>query len=203
MLMEDVEVESRHQRITQRVLLIEKAGLATRCGVVPGTPLIDGEADLLLWVPLVHGGAVLTDEVLHRERMRQRRDPLLLAETRRGSLVGPFLARDRVVVEADRTHVLMNSGDQRLGPRAVGVMAAAGDEGRTRAARRLEEGGVLPVEIGVTLGGHVAAASPGLVADREVGDFPGLGMTVAGPLGRERRGAVGGHVLEPLGHLCG
>ena len=54
MALEDVEGQRRHFRIAQRVLLIEKAGMAARLLVVPGAPFIHIQSDLLVGVIFVH-----------------------------------------------------------------------------------------------------------------------------------------------------
>ena len=51
----------------------------------------------------------------------------------------------------------------------------------------------------VVVGRHVAAAVPALVADAEIGDLVGRGMTVGGALLRQRRRLRGRQVLQPLG----
>jgi hypothetical protein len=69
------------------------------------------------------------------------------------------------------------------------------------AFRRFQERDVVAIEIGVVLRTHVAAASPGLVADGEVLDLPRLVTAVLAPHLRERRVRVRGHVFEPVRHL--
>ena len=78
---------------------------------------------------------------------------------------------------------------------------AAGNDLHTLAARRLHIGGVLAEQVGVVLGPHVAAATPGLVADAEEVHVPGLVTAVLAPLVGQRRNGARGHVLHPVGHL--
>jgi hypothetical protein len=59
--MEDLEGQRSDQRVAQRVLLVEEAGVATRLGVVPGAPLVDEESDALLGVVTVHDRRVAGD----------------------------------------------------------------------------------------------------------------------------------------------
>jgi hypothetical protein len=47
-LVEDVEVERGDERVAQRVLLVQEAGLGALLDVVPRAPLVDDQADRLV-----------------------------------------------------------------------------------------------------------------------------------------------------------
>jgi len=97
--MEDVEIDRSHDRIAQRVLLIEEAWFAPRLGIVPRAPFVDRKADLLLGIVLVHHRGILRDQVVHAQRALECRNPLVLGEARGWTLVIPASAWDGVVVK--------------------------------------------------------------------------------------------------------
>src|ERR1039457_6372344 len=53
MLDEDVDVERRHQRVAQRVLLEQEAGIGAWLNVPPRAPLVQGQPHALAWIVLV------------------------------------------------------------------------------------------------------------------------------------------------------
>ena len=200
--MENIEVQGRDERIAQAVLLEQKARVGTRLDVVPGAPLIDVQARLFRRVILVDGGEIVLDQGVDMHGTAQGRDPLIFAKARGRAFLFPHARRHRVVVEADGVHhVRLDFAAQGVGPADVLVIAAAGDEFRPRAFRRLHEGVVVLVQIGVVLRAHIAAATPGFVADAKVVDLVRLGAAIlAAQLGQGRL-AVRGHVFEPFGHF--
>src|ERR1017187_9847246 len=56
MLDEDVDVERRHQRVAQRVLLEQEARIGAWLNVPPRAPLVQGQPDALAWIVLVNEG---------------------------------------------------------------------------------------------------------------------------------------------------
>jgi hypothetical protein len=81
MVVEHVEIERRHQCVTQAVLLPEESRFAARLRVVPGAPLVDVERNLARRVVLVENLDVLRDEPVDPQGLRQRRDPFRLGES--------------------------------------------------------------------------------------------------------------------------
>jgi hypothetical protein len=101
----------------------------------------------------------------------------------------------------DRIHVALHVGRQNLRPFSALVMTTARHDFRPVAARRLHVGGELPIQIGVIVRRHVAAATPGLVANAEVVNFPRLVAAILATFVGERRDRIGGHVLHPVRHF--
>ena len=54
------KLSAGHQRVAQRVLLVEEAGLGAGLDVVPGAPLVHDQADPFLGIGLVHDRRVLS-----------------------------------------------------------------------------------------------------------------------------------------------
>jgi hypothetical protein len=103
MTVEDVEVQGGDERVAQRVLLIEEGGPGAGLRVVPRTPLVDHQADLLaaartrpgrgrpLALGLAHDLVVLRDQLVHEQGALQRREPRVLTEAGRRALLPPQL----------------------------------------------------------------------------------------------------------------
>jgi len=200
--MENIEVQGGDERIAQAVLLEQEARVGARLHVVPGAPFIDVQARLFRGIVLVDGGEIVLDQAIDAQGAAQGGNPLVFAKARGGALLFPHARRHRVVVETDGVHhVRLDFAAQGIGPADVVVIAAAGDEFRPRAFRRLHEGVVVLVQVRVVLRAHIAAAAPGFVADAKVIDFIRLGAAIlAAQLGQGRL-AVRGHVFQPFGHF--
>ncbi len=98
MFVEDVEVDGRHDRIAQRVLLVECAHIASGFRVVPRAPLVHHQPDALLRIVLVHDRAVLLDQLVNAQCAGERRMPFLFAELCRGTFLSPVAGGQCVVV---------------------------------------------------------------------------------------------------------
>src|SRR5204862_2126959 len=61
MAREDVQIERGDERVALAVLLFEKALGAARSRRQPRAPLVHHQRNLLLWVVLIHDGAVFAD----------------------------------------------------------------------------------------------------------------------------------------------
>src|SRR5207247_3865365 len=90
---------------------------------------------------------------------------------------------------------------QRLGPGQVVVGGAGGDPVELVVAVVAAEGGVATRHIGVRLGAHVPAATPGFVADAPARHLPRLVAAVRPAQPDHGAVAVAGQVLDPLAHL--
>nr|GEU28270.1 hypothetical protein [Tanacetum cinerariifolium] len=201
MVMEDVEVERRHHRVAQRVLLVQEACIGALLHVVPGAPFVDQEAQFFLGVVAVQDFDVLFDHAVDPEGVRQRGEPFVFLEASRGALHFPFAGRDGVVVEADAVGLLFRFAADGVHPAGVVVVAAAGDDLRAQVLGRAQEGLHVLVQVRVVARRHVAAAAPGLVTDGEKVHLERLVAAILAAQFRQRRLAVGRHVLHPLRHL--
>src|SRR3546814_5212326 len=77
----------------------------------------------------------------------------------------------------------------------VDIRARADADDRPAFRTALDEGRVAAMLVGGVLGGHVAAAAPGFVADAEIFEVgPRLVAAVGATFLRERRLAVGGQI---------
>ncbi len=198
-VVKDVEIDCRHQGVTQAVLLIEEAPFGPRLDVVPVAPLIHDQGDLFFRIEAIHDAAVLVDGLLHLEGGAELFEPLLLAKVGCGALLVPVAARDGVVMHGEP---LQKAGidvfQQGGGPGGVAAVGSAGDAHAPGVVVIAAEGGVVVVEPGIVFGIHVAAAAPDLVADTPVFYCPGSGAAVAGAQLGHRAGAFGVDVLHPI-----
>ena len=51
-VVEQIQVDRRHDGIADGVLLIKKTRIGARLDIIPGSPLIDDQADFFLWVKI-------------------------------------------------------------------------------------------------------------------------------------------------------
>src|SRR5664279_4431937 len=105
MLDEDVDVERRHQRVAQRVLLEQEAGIGAWLNVPPRAPLVQGQPDALAWIVLVHDGGMLGNDVVDADGGRQRLGVFGLVERGRRAFPLPVV-RDGVVA-VSYTHLTL------------------------------------------------------------------------------------------------
>ena len=204
--MKDVEVGRRHNRVTQRVLLYEKARIGARFGLVPGSPFVDIQTHLLVRraaePPLFevrHDGVLILDEAVHLECVCQCVDPSGFVKACSRVLVFPARSQDCVVVKRDRIHSAARVLHQFSGEVCLVVVAAGCQQFRHCAGPRLHEGGVLVVNVRVVLRSHVSAAPPGLVANSVYRDLPRQFAAVGLALLYQRGVPIAGHVFKPLG----
>jgi len=200
-LVEDVEVERGHDGVTHRALLVQVARVRTRLHVEPGAPLVEQQPDLAGRIQLVHDLDVLLEHGLDLDGLGEGPPVLLVGEFGRGALAaGPALAG--IVVQGDARHALaFQVLHQDAGPVVVVVGGAAGDLVQAVVALVAQVGAVAAEEVAVVLRRHVAAAAPGLVADAEVFDLPGLLPAVGATQVGHRGLGVGSHVFHPFRHL--
>ena len=198
-----------HQRVAQRVLLVQETGVGARLHVPPGAPLVHDETDLALRVPAVHDRLVARHQLLDAGRVAQREVPLLLVEAGGRALRRPAPGHC-VVVQRDglerpgagvRRRQVVEGTHQRLGPVVVVAVRARGDPVHRVVAVVADVGGVLAGQRGELLDAQVAAAAPRLVAQSPERDPPRLVAPVLPPQGGHRGAVAAGQVLDPLGHL--
>src|SRR5450631_2635851 len=99
MTVEYIQVDGGDHGIAERILLKEKAGFAAGFGIVPGAPFIDREGKLVAGIMKLEDRHIVTDKIFLDQGMRQRRNPLILPEADRRTLVLPILLGQRVVVK--------------------------------------------------------------------------------------------------------
>ena len=199
---ENVERDRSDERVTQRVLLVQEAGVGSGLDVVPHPPFADDERDALARIVLVHDRRVTRDQLLHSEGSFHGEEPLLLAELGRGALVRPG-ADDGVVMQIETVDHPAGLTHHHLGPVVIVGVGPGRDAERTRrVVERTQELRESAILIGVELRAHRATASPALVADAEAAHVVRRSVTVHLPLVRDRAAAGVIHVLPPLGHLA-
>ena len=121
-LVEDVEHERGHHGIAHAVLLVEVAGYGAGLLVPPCAPFVNHQRDLLLWVGLVHDGAMLAHHIVHVEALVECEIVLLGSEDGGLAFVIPVL--HRVVVHGNGVHLLANALHERACPVVVVVRGA-------------------------------------------------------------------------------
>ena len=92
-LVENIQVNGGHQRVAERVLLVEKARVRTGFYLIPGTPFVHNQPNFALRVVFVHHRAVAGEQFVHLECIAQHWEPLILAKTGGGQLVLPRAPR--------------------------------------------------------------------------------------------------------------
>jgi len=80
MPVEDVEVDSRHEGVAQRVLLVQESGVCPGFDVVPGAPFVHDQADALFRIVFIHDGGVFCYQFIHLQRAAERFVPFGLGE---------------------------------------------------------------------------------------------------------------------------
>ncbi|PAV70870.1 hypothetical protein WR25_24232 [Diploscapter pachys] len=168
---EDIEVQARHHRIAQAVLLVEEPRMRSRFLIVPGAPFVDQQRDLLLGVVFVHDARMLLEQFVHLQRLGYRHRPLVFAEAGRRALMLPA-AGDGVIMDADALDHGARLAHHDVGPVIVGRIRAARDLHDRHAFGRLDESRELARLVGGIVGQHVAAATPQFVADAEHRQLP-------------------------------
>ena len=83
MPVEDIQRGRSHQRVAERVLLVEEARVRPLHDRVPGAPLVDDQADLAIRIVGVHRRALLDDQVLHPQPFVDQFIPLIDSVLRR------------------------------------------------------------------------------------------------------------------------
>ena len=104
MLIEYVEVDAGDERISDRILLIEEAGVGSFFNVIPSTPFVDHETDPAVRVISVHDRRVLLNELFHIKCLGKSHVPLFVIEACGTSLMIPVV-RNGVVMERKAVHV--------------------------------------------------------------------------------------------------
>src|ERR1043165_5382105 len=115
------------------------------------------------------------------ERALQSIVPLRFAKLCGRTLLIPVARRQRVVVKREALHLPTCEIHERLSPVEVGGCAAARKLLHGVARIALDECAVASEQICVVLGAHAPAASPRLIADRQVINLPGLLVPVLPP----------------------
>ena len=198
--MENVEVKGGNDGITHCILLIEMARVGAWFNLVPGSPLVEEKAHGVLRVNLIHDVDMLLEHFLDLDGLGEDVVVILVAEVQGRTLAVPV--DYGIVVEGESCHTL--AGEllhQHLGPVVVIVGSAARDLVEAVAAEVAKIGAIAPEKVGIVFRSHVSAAAPGLVAYAEVLHVPRLLTAVRAAQVSHRALGVGGHILNPVGHL--
>ena len=202
MVVEDVQVDRRHQGVPHRVLLVEEPGVGSRLDIVPGAPLVDAQTDGPALGKAADNAAVVFHQFLHPQRLVQRGVVGVAVKVGGAALVLPVRAGDGVVVQADGVDTLAGALHHGAGPVVVVHIGARGDlVGHKAGIVGAQIGRILAAEVGVVFGAHRAAAAPGLVADAPVPHTEGRFAAVAATQVRHRRDAGHIAVFHPVGEL--
>ena len=105
-LVENIEVDTGNKRISDCVLLIEESRICAWLAVIPGAPFIYNNANLVLFIILIHDCLMLADKSLHEKSLAKCSIPLFLGEIRSTSLVLPS-ARMCIVMKGYSIHETM------------------------------------------------------------------------------------------------
>ncbi|MMZ63911.1 hypothetical protein D1872_261990 [compost metagenome] len=98
-IVEQVQVNSRHKRIPHRVLLVQETRVGSRLHVVPRPPLIDDQRNLVLRIVFVHNLRMLHDQFFHMKRAFQSAEPGCFVKSGRFPFILPVPCRERVIVQ--------------------------------------------------------------------------------------------------------
>ena len=80
MAVEYIQRECCNEGIAHTVLLIEVALDSARLLIPPGSPFVNEEGYLLLWISLVHDSLVLLDDIFYAERLAHGPVVILIVE---------------------------------------------------------------------------------------------------------------------------
>ena len=215
--LENIQREPCDYRITQCVLLIEIRRLLRVLGP-PGTPFAEGQRDSLLRIVLVEDCGVALNHLVGARGAQHRIRPLARAESERRTLLSPVVAGERVEVnrhhvdlrltadvrELGRVHERSSVSVQRLVEECLAPIVIVGVcvGGNQLTSRRTQRAHIHAIDIGVVTGGHVAAATPGFVADADERHFVRLAAPIGSALGTECRFGRLGHVLQPIARFA-
>src|SRR5690606_8830876 len=135
-------------------------------------PLIHVETYALFRIILIHHRFVVTNELVHPQRLGEGRHPLGLREFNGCAFGFPFTGRQGIEMEADsiklQRPVSFDTGRQMLSPFGIFRVATSGNKVGSIVVWWLQEGGVVLVQVRVVRWTYVAAATPGLVTDCEI-----------------------------------
>ena len=81
MLIENVQIDSRYQRVSQRVLLIEESRIGSFFTQMPHAPFIHKETDPAFGIILIHDLTMARDERVHVLCFPHRIIPFLFRES--------------------------------------------------------------------------------------------------------------------------
>ena len=81
-----LKLSAGDQRVAQRVLLVEEAGIGAGFDVVPGAPFVDDQADRFCGSYLSMIAECLRDELVHLQRVAERGEPVVFVEAGGGAL---------------------------------------------------------------------------------------------------------------------
>ena len=198
-LLENVQREGRHNGIPHGVLLEQVAGVVSRLHVEPGSPLVQQQGYPALGIVGVHDGLVVAEHLVNLYGFGQGVVVFLGRKVRGRSLAArPTLAG--IVVQRQAVHLGGGVLHHGAGPVIVVVGGAAGHLEQAVVAVIAGIQGITLVNVGIILGGHVAAAAPRFIAHAQILYFPGLFPAVLGAeLGHGT--VLGRHVFHPLGQL--
>ena len=98
-VVEDIQVDGRHQRIAHGVLLVKEAGVRARFHIVPGAPFIHGQAHFAVALILLDNAGVVLHQLFHLQGLVQGGIVFLIGKVCGRALVLPILMGQGIVMQ--------------------------------------------------------------------------------------------------------
>ena len=98
-VVEDIQVDGRHQRIAHGVLLVKEAGVRVRFHIVPGAPFIHGQAHFAVALILLDNAGVVLHQLFHLQGLVQGGIVFLIGKVCGRALVLPILMGHGIVMQ--------------------------------------------------------------------------------------------------------
>ena len=98
-VVEDIQVDGRHQRIAHGVLLVKEAGVRARFHIVPGAPFIHGQAHFAVALVLLDNAGVVLHQFFHPQGLVQGGIVFLIGKVCGRALVLPILMGQGIVMQ--------------------------------------------------------------------------------------------------------
>ena len=165
-IVKDMECEGGDEGVTQRILLVEEAGVGVGFGVVPGAPFVEDDTHAIVGIVLIHDGAVFGDEFVHEEGFLEDIEPIAFVKIGGGFSIAGVAVQGQAVHEVAVT--AFGIGHEGFGPAIVFAVGTAGDFVDGVVAKVAYIGLVTPVFVGIVFGAHVAAAAPVFVSNAPI-----------------------------------
>ena len=67
MLVEYIKIYSCHKSISHCILLIQESRIGTRLNIIPCTPFVNHQANLMILIILVHDSGMAADKFIHKQ----------------------------------------------------------------------------------------------------------------------------------------
>ncbi len=198
---EDIQRRRRHQRVAQRVLLIEETRMHVGLHRMPRTPLIDDQPNLSLGIVRIHRRPLLDHQILHPQTLVDQRIPLIdgvLGGRPGGAAV---VVGGKAVDVAKIPVVAPQLAEETYRPLYVVARRAACDDEEVL-AKAPHEGRIPPKRSPVVLRAEASAATPVLVANTPEDNVQRLRAAVGRPPLRQGAVTVVVAVLHPFPQLA-